>query len=229
MRDLPPRGRGDHRLRDYFDRDAEDYDQAFAERPDHRDTIRRITNPWNRAAVHGRLEAVLALAGPDLVGVRVLEVGCGSGRYSVALAERGALVTGIDFAPGMVRLSEKLAAERGVAARCRFMAADVFEYPTSEAHDLVVAAGVMDYIPPRRQGELLARLSTLSTRAVIVSFPKKWHYHAFARAIWLRLIKGVPVFFFTTHGIGQLLQASRLVPKQWADVGILVVVRAEHA
>jgi ubiquinone/menaquinone biosynthesis C-methylase UbiE len=51
-------------------------------------------------------EAVLALAG-DVTDLRVLDVGCGQGSATRALARAGALVTGADAAP------EMLAAARG--------------------------------------------------------------------------------------------------------------------
>lgn len=38
----------------------------------------------------------------DLAGRRVLEVGCGTGRLAVALAERGARVWGVDSSPAML-------------------------------------------------------------------------------------------------------------------------------
>jgi ubiquinone/menaquinone biosynthesis C-methylase UbiE len=54
----------------------------------------------------------LALAG-DLVGKRVLDVGCGTGRLAAALRERGSRVWGVDPSPEMVRVAK----ERGVNAK----------------------------------------------------------------------------------------------------------------
>jgi ubiquinone/menaquinone biosynthesis C-methylase UbiE len=49
----------------------------------------------------------------DLVGRRVLDVGCGTGRLAAALQERGSRVWGVDPSPEMVAA----AAERGVNAK----------------------------------------------------------------------------------------------------------------
>ncbi len=58
-----------------------------------------------------------AAAGP------VLDLGCGSGRAAVWLAERGYRVTGIDWQPEALDLGGELAASRGV--HCTFMAGDL--------------------------------------------------------------------------------------------------------
>jgi ubiquinone/menaquinone biosynthesis C-methylase UbiE len=50
----------------------------------------------------------------DLRGRRVLDVGCGTGRLSVALAERGAKVWGVDASPEMLAVARGKA-PRGVA------------------------------------------------------------------------------------------------------------------
>jgi SAM-dependent methyltransferase len=43
-------------------------------------------------------------------GLRVLDVGCGPGRYHAAIAERGAPVIGLDTSPGMLREARARAA-----------------------------------------------------------------------------------------------------------------------
>lgn len=53
-----------------------------------------------------RVEAVLGLMGEPGAGGRVLDLGCGTGTYAVALGERGFDVTGVDFAPMMLRRAE---------------------------------------------------------------------------------------------------------------------------
>jgi SAM-dependent methyltransferase len=48
-------------------------------------------------------------------GVRVLDVGCGPGRHSLALARRGLDVIGVDRSPEFVALARRAAAEEGLA------------------------------------------------------------------------------------------------------------------
>src|ERR1700736_2059184 len=74
---------------------------------------------YNRA-IH--LEQRLALA-PWLKvdpGTRVLDVGCGVGRWSRLLAARGAVVTGVDLSPTMIAQAERRARRQGMQRQCRF-------------------------------------------------------------------------------------------------------------
>lgn len=51
---------------------------------------------------------------------RALELACGRGRAAVWLAQRGMEVWGVDVSPVAIDLARRLAAESGVADRCRF-------------------------------------------------------------------------------------------------------------
>ena len=50
----------------------------------------------------------------DVSGRKVLDVGCGTGRHSVALAARGAVVTGVDFSSGMLAKARSKPGAAGV-------------------------------------------------------------------------------------------------------------------
>jgi len=67
---------------------------------------------------------------------QVLDVTCGPGLYSVALASRGARVSGIDFGPAAISYARDLAKQNGVADRCKFIEQDVrqFDFP-EESYD----------------------------------------------------------------------------------------------
>ena len=54
-------------------------------------------------------------------GMKICDIGCGSGRFVASLAKRGAQVTGVDFAPEMLKLGAQLAEKEGVADRCKFV------------------------------------------------------------------------------------------------------------
>ena len=49
----------------------------------------------------------------DVAGLDIVDVGCGTGRHAVRLAERGASVVGVDFSTGMLsRARTKPGAEK---------------------------------------------------------------------------------------------------------------------
>ena len=100
---------------------------------------------YNRA-IH--LEQRLALE-PWLrvgAGTRVLDVGCGVGRWSRLLAARGADVLGIDLSPTMIAQARRRAAAEGVAHRCRFGLQDVSNLDVGERFDLVLGVTVLQHI-----------------------------------------------------------------------------------
>jgi ubiquinone/menaquinone biosynthesis C-methylase UbiE len=79
-------------------------------------------------------------------GSRVLDVGCGVGRWSRMLAARGARVMGVDLSPTMIDQARSRAAEDGVADRCRFAVADLSRLDLGERFDLVMGVTVLQHI-----------------------------------------------------------------------------------
>jgi len=77
---------------------------------------------------------------------RVLDVGCGVGRWSSMLAARGAAVTGVDLSPTMIAEANRRAAETGVANRCRFLVQDLARLDAGAKFDLVLAVTVLQHI-----------------------------------------------------------------------------------
>jgi SAM-dependent methyltransferase len=76
-----------------------------------------------RGAADEKLIDGLEARGLLSAGMRVLDVGCGTGRMAAAFAARGAEVTALDFSPAMLtRLREALPA--GLAGRVRPVEAD---------------------------------------------------------------------------------------------------------
>src|SRR5262245_10890922 len=89
-----------------FDRAAADYDTGFGRNP---------VGLLFRHVFQERLRQVLQ------PGMRVLDLGCGTGEDALALAAAGIAVHGIDVSSGMIaRARSKAAAQRVPAERVRF-------------------------------------------------------------------------------------------------------------
>lgn len=79
-------------------------------------------------------------------GTRVLDVGCGVGRWSRLLAARGAQVTGVDLSPTMIDQAQRRAAAEAVADRCRFRVQDLSRLDIEGQFDLVLGVTVLQHI-----------------------------------------------------------------------------------
>ena len=75
-----------------------------------------------------------------LDGQEVLEIACGTGRFTVMLAERGADVTGIDISAAMLALARENASVAGVGDHLEFARGDAGRLPfPDDAFDTVIA------------------------------------------------------------------------------------------
>jgi len=79
-------------------------------------------------------------------GARVLDIGCGVGRWSRPLAARGARVTGIDLSPTMIEEAMRRARANGVAERCRFLVQDCAKLDVEGPFDLILSVTVLQHI-----------------------------------------------------------------------------------
>lgn len=73
---------------------------------------------YSRDLVHG--PALLRAIG-EVRGLRVLDVGCGQGRFTRELARRGPLVTGVDWSRGMIRIARRHERETPLGIRYRHL------------------------------------------------------------------------------------------------------------
>jgi SAM-dependent methyltransferase len=79
-------------------------------------------------------------------GMRVLDVGCGVGRWSRLLAARGAEVTGVDLSPTMIGEARRRATVAGLAERCRFLVQDSSSLDLGARFDLVLGVTMLQHI-----------------------------------------------------------------------------------
>ena len=68
--------------------------------------------------------------------IRILDLGCGTGRHAVELAARGYTVTGVDLSENMLGKARRKAEERGV--HVRFLQGDARDLSFAEEFDLVI-------------------------------------------------------------------------------------------
>jgi 2-polyprenyl-3-methyl-5-hydroxy-6-metoxy-1,4-benzoquinol methylase len=131
------------RTANFFDAYASDFSAIYG---NDNTPINAIVNRVFRKSMMLRYERSLAGCNP-IEGKTVIDIGCGPGHYSVALAARGASrVLGVDFASGMIDIATKRAADARVSDRCTFTLGDFLEVTGDEKFDYAIVMGFMDYI-----------------------------------------------------------------------------------
>lgn len=157
-------------------------------------------------------------------GRSFLDVGCGSGLYSMELAKKGAAsVTGLDIAEVMIDLCENAAEREGVTDRCTFLHTDLLEYEPERKFDVTIGIGLFDYI--RNPLPVLKKMREVTTDKAILAFPRFWTWRAPVRKARLNL-KGCDVFFYTRERIDQLMKQAGFASHEVTRVGKLHCVVA---
>ena len=199
----------DRSVQEYFEEIARKFDSYYRKDADTGGLIgKAIHAVFRRPGMVRRFEATFSFLG-DLGGKNILDVGCGSGIYSIEIARRGGRATGVDVSPGMIALAGENAVSAGCADRCSFIVKDLQDLEPAEGlYDAVIAIGLFDYIPPAEQRSVLDRLLSVSRRDVIATFPKRWVPGAFVRAMWF-LSKELDVYFVTASHIRGLVDPAR--------------------
>jgi cyclopropane fatty-acyl-phospholipid synthase-like methyltransferase len=185
-------------VRRHFDNQAERFDAIYREE---KRLSQKLVDRLFRSVIHRRFQLTFELCG-EAAGKRILDIGCGSGRYGVEFARRGAEVVGLDFAPGMIEIAREAARAAGVGHRCRFLNHDFLTWCEPSHFDICLAIGFFDYI--EKPGVFLEKIHGLGPEQAVFSFPARWTLRSLPRWIRLRLTH-CPVYFYDAKESMQLL------------------------
>ena len=98
-------------------------------------------------------------AGRTLAGLRALDVGCGGGILTEALAKAGAEAFGIDLAEASIEVAKQHAADTGSSAEYHLISAEDLADEAPESFDLVCCLEMLEHVPdPAQTIEAIAAL-----------------------------------------------------------------------
>lgn len=166
---------------------------------------RLIENLFKRS-MRLRFEKVIKNTAP-YEGKSVLDVGCGAGRYSLALAARGIQqALGVDFAQNMVDEANRRAREWNLDKICRFEKDDFISMEINDSFDHVFAMGVLDYIA--QPAPFVQKMIGCAEKSVMVSFPSKGGPVQWFRKLVFKYIKKCPVYFYSQTEVTNIANST---------------------
>jgi SAM-dependent methyltransferase len=119
-------------------REREFFDELVEKGSPTRSLLDRFSQAYYEKSDRGRVWSTF-WERTDLTGKIVLDYGCGNGDFSKILAERGALVYGIDISPNLVDLARAATAGMGLNGRSP-------QFFVGDAHHTPFESGMFDYV-----------------------------------------------------------------------------------
>jgi len=209
------------RQREFWNREIRDFDAIYSGDKGRFSSFLDSVFRWDMKA---RFQYTMLESDP-IEGRSFLDVGCGTGKYSIALARSSARrVVGLDISEEMVKECLRVAALEGVGDRCEFVQTDPLAFSTDERFDVSIAIGLFDYI--REPLDVLRKMRELTVQRSIFSFPRAFTWRAPVRKARLAL-KGCDVFFYSRGKIERLLSEAGYRSFRIRKVGKLYCVTAE--
>ena len=157
-------------------------------------------------------------------GCSFLDVGCGTGHYSLEFSRHGAQkVVGIDISDRMVAVCQERAKAEHQDDRCRFIVSDLLQYEPDGLFDTCIGIGLFDYI--REPQTVLSKMKKVVQDKAIMTFHRFWTWRAPVRKMRLAL-RGCDVFFYTKEKIDTLLKQAGFAKYTMDQVGQLYCVTA---
>ncbi len=122
-----------------------------------------------RAGRDAMREVLLGWLPVDLRRTRVLDAGCGTGALSIAAACRGAEITGVDVAGGLVEVARERAPSFTGHGRIRWEAGDMLD-PAFGDFDHVVAMDSLIHYELENLVDALENLTARTSQSIVFTF-----------------------------------------------------------
>jgi len=185
-------------VKDYFEDIASDFD-SYYESP--KGIFDRMINAWlRRPGLIKRLKISLEASNPQ-PGMRILDVGCGSGKFIVECAKRGAEVCGVDISREMIEIAKDFCEKNNVEAELRI--GDVTE-ELPKGFDVCVALGVFEYFEDPKPILRNMFASTNGGGKIIFSVPSLFTFQTPLRNVLL-YYRNVKCYYYTKKRVMSLL------------------------
>lgn len=188
--------------RDYWNRTSENFESIYTKK---KNNILIYLDKIFRKDMFERFTFTIENCKP-VEGKTYLDIGCGTGLFSVELAKLGAeKIIGLDIAENMIEISRKEAERNKVIDKCEFLLSDLLEYnPVSVIHTSF-GIGLFDYI--KEPIPVINKMYEVSEEKAIFSFPRLMTWRMPIRKVRLT-IKNCDVYFYSKKKVKNLLEKA---------------------
>ncbi len=142
-------------------------------------------------------------------GSKILDAGCGVGRWSIELAKRGMDVTGVDISREMINLAKENAKRQNQTVKFLVSSLDKMKLPPN-SFDFVISVTVLQHIvhdTKRRKAIYnLARALKPKGKMIILEKTRKekfkeFHVYPLTKEEWISLLSENNLQFLGSHGV----------------------------
>ncbi len=113
----------------------------------------------NKIFIERSVEWIVSYFGVDNK-TEIADFGCGPGLYTTRLAERGAIVTGIDFSESSLKYAKQTADKKGL--KINYVHANYLDFETPDSFDLIIMI-MCDFcaLSPEQRNNMLSKFNSL--------------------------------------------------------------------
>jgi len=189
-------------VKDFFSGYAEDFDSIYGDgKP--RNVFNKISDKLFRQSMYERHKRTIDFLSKNNIKT-VLDVGCGSGRYSLDLAKNGMSVTGIDLAQEMLDIATNNSNQAGYKNNT-YVQGSYLDVEVDKKHDAAILMGLFDYISDPE--ELFLKLKKDTKKYILGSFPKPGGILGWQRKVRYNL-RNCQLFYYSKENLIELMKAS---------------------
>jgi len=186
-------------VKTFFSAYAEDFDSIYGDGKK-RNFLNKMADNMFRKSMYERYKRTINFI-LEKNTKSVLDVGCGSGRYSIDLAGNGVLVTGIDLSQNMLDIAIKNSQKFDF--NNNYLLGSYLEVDLENKHEVAILMGFFDYISDPL--EILIKLKKDTSNYILASFPKSGGILGLQRKIRYKM-RNCQLFYYDKDYLDNLMK-----------------------
>ncbi len=152
-----------------------------------------------------RQDIILETLG-DVKGAKILDLGCGVGRLSHILSNKGAYVIGYDVSKEAIDIANKYKKKLNLIDKCEFHITNIENIDTFPAADIWIGIGLWQYL--NDPIKILLKLNHIPK--FVTDFPRTFHWINPMRKIYRTILKGIKFKSYSESAVHDVFKKSKI-------------------